>query len=141
MCSSDLELCDRIAIVDHGRILAQGTPSELKRMVQREALFIVGVDEIPTTTPLESLRGLPGVLSIAVRDGSDAPGDSSGVSSPMVRLAIGLRDDAALAGVISALAGAGAHLREITKSEPTLEEVFVQLVGRGIAESDVERQG
>jgi hypothetical protein len=41
--------------------------------------------------------------------------------------------------VISALAAAGAHLREISKSEPTLEEVFVQLVGRGISESDSEQ--
>ncbi|MGI9095911.1 MAG: ATP-binding cassette domain-containing protein [Candidatus Limnocylindrus sp.] len=132
------ELCDRIAIVDHGRILAQGTPAELKRMVQREALFIVGLDEIPPSTPLDALRRLPGVVSIAVRDAAESGHDISGVASPMVRLAIGLRDDASLAGVITALAGAGAHLREITKSEPTLEEVFVQLVGRGIAESDAE---
>ena len=44
----------------------------------------------------------------------------------------------ALGGVISALAAAGAHLHEISKSEPTLEEVFVQLVGRGFGESDGE---
>ena len=107
-------------------------------MVQREALFIVDLDEIPQSTPLESLRRLPGVLSIALREAADAGTETSGVASPMVRLAIGLRDDASLAGVITSLAGAGAHLREITKSEPTLEEVFVQLVGRGIAESDEE---
>ena len=39
-------------------------------------------------------------------------------------------------GVISLLADQGSHLREISKSEPTLEEVFVQLVGRGLGESE-----
>ena len=70
------------------------------------------------------------------RDTDD--GETSGVGSPMLRLAIGLREDGALGGVISALATGGAHLREISKSEPTLEEVFVQLVGRGFGESDGE---
>ena len=131
------EMCDRIAIVDHGRILAQGTPTELKRMVQKETLFIVGVDELPAAVSLGTLRELPGVISVVVRDADGA--DGNGVGSPVTRLAIALREDAALGGVISALAAAGAHLREISKSEPTLEEVFVQLVGRGISESDSEQ--
>jgi ABC-2 type transport system ATP-binding protein len=131
------EMCDRIAIVDHGRILAQGTPTELKRMVQNETLFIVGVDALPVAASLETLRKLPGVVSVVVRD---AERDSTGgVGSPVTRLAIALREDGALGGVISALATAGANLREISKSEPTLEEVFVQLVGRGISESDSEQ--
>ena len=40
------ELCDRIAIVDHGRILAIGTPDELKRRVQRESIFRVELDRL-----------------------------------------------------------------------------------------------
>ena len=59
----------------------------------------------------------------------------------MRRLAIGLKEDSALGGVISTLAAASAHLQEISKSEPTLEEVFVQLVGRGISESDEVSDG
>lgn len=132
-------MCDRIAIVDHGRILAQGTPTELKRMVQEDALFVVGIDALPASMSLDSLRTLPGVLSVAARDTDD--GETSGVGSPVLRLAIGLREDGALGGVISALATGGAHLREISKSEPTLEEVFVQLVGRGISESDETSNG
>ena len=52
----------------------------------------------------------------------------------MVSLA--LADDAALAGVVAALAAAGARLRGLAKSEPTLEDVFVELVGRGLEEPD-----
>ena len=131
------EMCDRIAIVDHGRILAQGTPAELKRMVQKETLFTVGVDALPSTLSLSTLRELPGVVSVVAREAEAV--SAAGVGSPVTRLAIALREDAALGGVISTLAAAGAHLREISKSEPTLEEVFVQLVGRGISESDSER--
>jgi ABC-2 type transport system ATP-binding protein len=109
-------------------------------MVQKETLFIVGVDELPAAVSLGTLRELPGVISIVVREADGADGaDGNGVGSPVTRLAIALREDAALGGVISALAAAGAHLREISKSEPTLEEVFVQLVGRGISESDSEQ--
>jgi ABC-2 type transport system ATP-binding protein len=133
------EMCDRIAIVDHGRILAQGTPTELKRMVQKDALFVVGIDALPASMSLDSLRALPGVISVAARDADGS--DVSGVGSPMRRLAIGLKEDGALGGVISALAAGGAHLQEISKSEPTLEEVFVQLVGRGISESDEVSDG
>ena len=41
------ELCDRVAIVDRGRILALGTPSELKRRVQEESLFRIALDQLP----------------------------------------------------------------------------------------------
>ena len=40
------ELCERIAIVDHGRILAIGTPDELKRRVQRESIFRLELDRL-----------------------------------------------------------------------------------------------
>ena len=42
-----------------------------------------------------------------------------------------LQDDAALAGVVAALDGLGAHIVALAKSEPSLEDVFVELVGRG----------
>jgi ABC-2 type transport system ATP-binding protein len=108
-------------------------------MVQKDALFVVGVDALPAALSLDSLRALPGVISVAARDVDSS--DVSGVGSQMLRLAIGLKEDAALGGVISALAAGGAHLKEISKSEPTLEEVFVQLVGRGISESDETSNG
>ena len=40
------ELCERIAIVDHGRILAIGTPAELKKRVQRESIFRLELDRL-----------------------------------------------------------------------------------------------
>jgi hypothetical protein len=49
-----------------------------------------------------------------------------------------LEDDAALGGVVAALAGIGSHILALRKSEPSLEDVFVELVGRGFDEESVE---
>ena len=45
-----------------------------------------------------------------------------------------LTDDAALGGVVTALGGTGAQILALRKSEPTLEDVFVELVGRGFGD-------
>ena len=58
------ELCERIAIVDHGRILAIGTPDELKHRVQRESIFRLEVDHLDGGAP--ALARLPGVVSAAL---------------------------------------------------------------------------
>ena len=122
------ELCDRVAIVDRGRILALGTPAELKRRVQKESIFRIEVDRLPDGTA--ALARLPGVLSAAL-SATGADGGADGVT-----VSLALADDGALAGVVAALASAGVRLRGLAKSEPTLEDVFVELVGRGLAEDD-----
>ena len=116
-------------------------PDTEERLVLATGRYLgEGFDDASLDTLEFELRRLPGVLSVAVRDegdrDADGASDATGVGSPIVRLAIGLRDDGALGGVISLLAEQGSHLREISKSEPTLEEVFVQLVGRGLGESE-----
>ena len=123
------ELCDRVAIVDRGRILALGTPAELKRRVQKESLFRIEVDHLPGGA--EAIARVPGVLSavLSAVEPRDGPADGMAVS-------LALADDGALAGVVGALAAAGASLRGLAKSEPTLEDVFVELVGRGLDEAD-----
>jgi ABC-2 type transport system ATP-binding protein len=120
------ELCDRIAIVDHGRILALGTPDELKRRVQRESVFRIELDRLDGG--VAALRRLPGVVSAtqAAIDASDGKADRQ-----TIEVNLALVDDAALGGVVGALGGLGGHILALRKSEPSLEDVFVELVGRG----------
>jgi ABC-2 type transport system ATP-binding protein len=118
------ELCDRIAIVDHGRILAIGTPDELKKRVQRESIFRLELDHLDGGTA--ALAALPGVESAALAE-SDA-------EAQQVVVNLVLSDDAALGGVVTALGGTGSHILALRKSEPTLEDVFVELVGRGFGD-------
>jgi ABC-2 type transport system ATP-binding protein len=123
------ELCDRVAIVDRGRILALGTPAELKHRVQKESIFRIQVDDLPGG--VEPLARLPGVLAANLQAAGSGTVDPSGVT-----ISLALAEDGALAGVVAALAEAGARLRGLEKSEPTLEDVFVELVGRGLDEAD-----
>jgi ABC-2 type transport system ATP-binding protein len=117
------ELCERIAIVDHGRILAVGTPDELKRRVQRESIFRVELAGLDSPAPLARLPGV--VSAVAAADGQGS-GDGQVLAVNLV-----LEDDAALGPVISAIAAAQGHMVGLRKSEPSLEDVFVELVGRG----------
>ena len=124
------ELCERVAIVDRGRILAIGSPDELRRRVQRESIFRLELDRLDGGP--SALQRLPGVVaaSTAASDETDVHGDRQTVSVNLV-----LTEDAALGGVVSALGGLGANILALRKSEPTLEDVFVELVGRGFDDS------
>jgi ABC-2 type transport system ATP-binding protein len=121
------ELCERIAIVDHGRILAIGSPAELKRRVQRESIFRIELDHLGGGA--RDLARLPGVVSAALAADSDP-------EAQRVAVNLVLEEDGALGGVVTALGGLGSHILALRKSEPTLEDVFVALVGRGFSDEE-----
>jgi ABC-2 type transport system ATP-binding protein len=121
------DLCERIAIVDHGRILAIGTPADLKKLVQRESIFRVEVDHLDGGPA--AIAALPGVVSAAAAADDDGPVDRQSVAMNLV-----LEEDGVLGGVVVALSAMGSHILALRKSEPSLEDVFVELVGRGFAD-------
>jgi ABC-2 type transport system ATP-binding protein len=129
------QLCDRIAIVDRGRILALGTPEELRRRVQAESIFRIELDQLPAHGGLAAIGQLPGVLSAVTADG-DGDGNGDAAGSDRVALKVRLADDSALTSVVTAVAERGSHLVGLAKSEPSLEDVFVELVGRGFGDDD-----
>src|SRR5688500_12588088 len=126
------QLCDRIAIVDRGKILALGTPEELRRRVQAESIFRLELDRMPKDGGIAGIGALPGVLSAVHADVESGPG------SDRVALKVALADDSALTSVVTAVAERGSHLVGLAKSEPSLEDVFVELDGRGFGEEDGE---
>jgi ABC-2 type transport system ATP-binding protein len=126
------QLCDRIAIVDRGRILALGTPDELRRRVQGESIFRIELDQMPGDGGLAAIGALPGVLS-AVRAEEDG---AEGAGADRVALKVALTDDSALTSVVTAVAERGSQLVGLAKSEPSLEDVFVELVGRGFGDGN-----
>jgi ABC-2 type transport system ATP-binding protein len=128
------QLCDRLAIVDHGKILAIGTPDELKKRVQSESIFRLEIDQLDGE--LSAIGRLPGVLSAVTPSASDIDYEAD---RQTVVLKLTLEQDAALGGVVAELGRRGSSIVALQKSEPTLEDVFVELVGRGFAES--ERNG
>ncbi len=126
------ELCDRLAIVDRGRILAIGTSDELKHRVQGGSIVRLELDHLDDQGT--ELGALPGVRSAAVAEAEDTERQT-------VVIDLQLDDDAVLGEVISTLTGQGSHLVSLQKREPTLEDVFVELVGRGFSGDEDEAEG
>jgi ABC-2 type transport system ATP-binding protein len=113
------ELCDRVAIIDRGKVLACDTPAALKKQVQRYPIFHVTVT--PGADGWQDLGPLPGV-----HQASATPGPTA------VELKVVLEEEAAIVGVMQKVVSSGAHVLSLRKVEPTLEDVFIERVGHGL---------
>jgi len=116
------ELCDRVAIIDHGQIIALGSPNALKAsLVREDAVHLEGV--FPAAT-VEKLRGIRGIRNVVV----------SAESEGRTKLAV-LCDNSRqlLPRIIEAVTGNGASLEYIMPQEVTLEDVFIAKTGRSLA--------
>jgi ABC-2 type transport system ATP-binding protein len=111
-------LCDRLAIIDHGRIVAEGTPDELKRQVAGDVLTL-GVD-----APRPQVLALVGSLPF-VREVGDEETDN------LVRLYVD-RGEAALPQLLRILDAAGLSTTSIALSKPSLDDVFLRQTGRSL---------
>jgi ABC-2 type transport system ATP-binding protein len=120
------ELCDRVAIINQGRVLACDTPANLKRRLQREAVFRLEISAL-NGIPVESFEKLPGVNRVI-----HSPEDGRSV------LELFLAEEQALGAVITKLTVENARILNLQKREPTLEDVFVDLVGHSM--EDIEQQ-
>jgi ABC-2 type transport system ATP-binding protein len=120
-------LCDRLMIMDHGQIVAEGTPRALKQQVAGDAIVISlragDQDSGPDTGPAAEkaaplLRAEPYVRELTAEDGQ-------------VRL---YADDGgtALPQLIRLLDSHGIAVRSISMSEPTLDDVFLRQTGRSL---------
>ncbi len=129
------ELCDRVAIINAGRVLACDTPANLKRTLQRDPIFhlettALGDGDVCALAALPGggkathhLRSHP---NAAAALGAPAAGSSS--------VELILEEERVLGPVIGVLESRRIGLITLTKREPTLEDVFVDLVGRSMEE-------
>jgi ABC-2 type transport system ATP-binding protein len=104
--------------------------------VQGESIFRIELDQMPGGG-LAAIGALPGVLS-AVHADEDGVADAAGADR--VALKVALADDSALTSLVTAVAERGSQLVGLAKSEPSLEDVFVELVGRGFGDEDGEEE-
>jgi ABC-2 type transport system ATP-binding protein len=113
-------LCQRLAIIDHGRVIALGTPRELKASVPGGFLLRLrfGV-HLPDL--LQRLQSLSGVREVRATDGTGADVYADRGGSLV----------AEVAGLASA---AGVELHDVHISEPSLENLFLHHTGRSLRE-------
>jgi len=112
-------LCDRLAIIDHGQIIAEGTPADLitrlggHHVVEFEASLSKGAS-------LDSWRALPGVESVRHDDGL---------------VCLNVREPhLTIPALLDAVRDQGSELLHLTTRQASLEDVFVRLTGRHLRE-------
>lgn len=109
-------LCDRVGIVDHGRIIALGTPRELIGLLGTEHVVEFGLEDAATMPADAELTALPGVTAARATNGRR-------------QLDVTLIHEAVPA-LLALLERRGATLTDLATHSATLEDVFVHLTGR-----------
>jgi ABC-2 type transport system ATP-binding protein len=112
------QLCDRVAIMDHGRILALDTPAALKQSVEADTIVTVSADGDLDALGQLLTREIPGVHDAQQRDGS---------------VQLSLRGaDGILPQVISVADRGGFNVTDLSIAKPTLENVFISMTGKDL---------
>jgi ABC-2 type transport system ATP-binding protein len=111
-------LCDRLAIIDHGRIISQGTPAELKASIPGGYLLRLRFDRVAEEL-LAELSKLPGVNEVRPAEpaGADLYADRGGQL---------------IGPIVNATQAAGFELRDVHIAEPSLETLFLHHTGRSL---------
>jgi ABC-2 type transport system ATP-binding protein len=108
-------LCDRVAVISRGRIVAEGTPRDLKAGVADSTIVEIEAYGVDTET-VDRVRRIPGVASVSVEDREQA-------QVLLVQSSTGLELTQELLGVLQAF-----RVGRVASREPTLEDAYVALV-------------
>ncbi len=114
-------LCDRIVIIDHGTVVAGGTPRELKQQIAGDAIVVLLRDAGAARQAAAALRGQPGVRDVSAEDAAVRLYASGGA--------------AALPGLLRLLDAGGLAVRSLGLSEPSLDDVFLRQTGRSLRDT------
>jgi ABC-2 type transport system ATP-binding protein len=130
-------LCDRVGIVDHGRLIALGTIEELKRLVGDENVISVRLAELPDGV-LDAIGALPLVNSVCTAASAEGaqPEHGEAAQAPEgegVTIEVLSKDSGTvIADVVGALGRSGARILSVDVREPNLESVFLHLTGKSL---------
>ena len=117
-------LCDRVGIIDQGKIVAEGSPAELKASIGRPTVDVVPADHEQRDR----------VADVLVQFGELTQASPHGVA---VRLA---GDEFGLADVVRALDAEELHVEQLQLHAPSLDDVFLAKTGRTLEGAEQEQQ-
>jgi ABC-2 type transport system ATP-binding protein len=120
------QLADRIAVIDRGRVVAEGTADELKASVGESSLQLRLADSSDIEDARWAIAAVLGVEAVVSPEGS--------------RLTAPMRDADAVTDLFVTFREAGIHLQEMSVQKPTLDEVFLTLTGHGVEDEETADQ-
>lgn len=115
------EMCARVGIIDKGKILACDTPQKLKAKVASRPSWKIEIT--PNLQKIESVKTVPGVVGIS---------ETSNIETGVTTLKLVLEDESVMSDLLSKIRENGSKVLSMAKAEPTLEDVYIGLVGRGL---------
>ena len=122
------QLSDRVAIVDHGRVIALGTPDELKRRYSADTISVTPDPGAPEAVPMLA----PEFTRALARELAGAPFvDRADVEDGAIRLTV-TDTTRAMAAVFGVLAARGIPTRAASVARPSLDDVFLRETGRSL---------
>jgi len=119
------EMCDRVAIIDQGKILACDSPQRLKENLTKNPAAKLEVSSIQAN--FDFLKTIQGIIGF-----TQTPNIQTGVTT----LKVIARDESAFSKIIAKINQENLKVLTINKTEPTLEDVYISLVGRGFEEAE-----
>ncbi len=116
------QLCDQIAVIDHGKIIAHGTPGELKANIRKIDVLRINATGVPPSLTSD-LKPIQGIEEVRV-----TPIDPvAGLTEILVHTQ---NAEEALPHLTETMVKLGVRIRLIEQSKPSLEDVFISLTGR-----------
>jgi ABC-2 type transport system ATP-binding protein len=119
------EMCDRVAIINNGKILACDSPTVLKENLKETPIAKIDVSSIQADFSfIQKMRGIVGY--------SETRNIQTGITS----LKVMVRNEKVFSDIMSKLSEEKVKVLSINETEPTLEDVYIRLVGKGFEEAE-----
>lgn len=118
------EMCDRVAIIDRGKILACDSPHTLKEKLKENVIMKVDVSSVQAD--FDFMEKMFGVVGYS---------ETRSIQTDTTELKVIVNTESVFSNILSELEKQKLKILSINKAEPTLEDVYVSLVGRGFEKS------
>ena len=119
------EMCDRVAIIDQGKILACDSPLTLKEKLEENVIMKTEVSSVQADFSfLDKMKGVVGYSQ------------TRSIQTNTTSLKVMVREERIFSDIVSKLEGQNLKILSANRAEPTLEDVYISLVGRGFEEQN-----
>jgi len=128
-------LCHRIAVMDHGKILVNDTPSALKKLIPGGTVLEVRADAPANGAGVgeavrQALSAIPEVAKVEMAEDEKSPAEEGAQQGSLTFRLYAAAANTLIGPAAQAVLASGAQVRDLSVKQPSLEEVFIFLTGR-----------